>query len=298
MYQSLQRWRKYTQTFFFILFLIAPVFNIFRFDLNEQQFWFFGMRWSLGLEAFQHGKISVLEASTNVLFKGIIPVVSFIVLFLGIAFRYGRLYCGWLCPHFSSVELLNTLLHRACGKLSFWEKLPVHRQGVTPNRQWWPVFGLSCLIMGFVWAITLLTYLQPPLEIWFRLFSGTLSLKQTLFLIIGTTVLTIEFIVGRHLFCRYACSVGLFQSLAWMANPRAMEVTFHREQAKDCKTCRSECSPPAPGNACDDICPMRLQPRTLKRKMFSCVQCGLCLSACETTQSAQNKSSSLSWKNT
>ena len=298
MYQSLQRWRKYTQTFFFILFLIAPVFNIFRFDLNEQQFWFFGMRWSLGLEAFQHGKISVLEASTNVLFKGIIPVVSFIVLFLGIAFRYGRLYCGWLCPHFSSVELLNTLLHRACGKLSFWEKLPVHRQGVTPNRQWWPVFGLSCLIMGFVWAITLLTYLQPPLEIWFRLFSGTLSLKQTLFLIIGTRVLTIEFIVGRHLFCRYACSVGLFQSLAWMANPRAMEVTFHREQAKDCKTCRSECSPHAPGNACDDICPMRLQPRTLKRKMFSCVQCGLCLSACETTQSAQNKSSSLSWKNT
>ena len=60
MYQSLQRWRKYTQTFFFILFLIAPVFNIFRFDLNEQQFWFFGMRWSLGLEAFQHGKISVM----------------------------------------------------------------------------------------------------------------------------------------------------------------------------------------------------------------------------------------------
>ncbi len=295
---KIQRRRRFIQTAFFIIFLAAPAFNLFRFDLNTQQFWFLGMKWSLGLDAFQHGKISVLEASANILLKGILPIVGFIVTFLAIAYRYGRLYCGWMCPHFSSVELLNSLLQRAYGKFSFWDKSPVHRHGINPNRQWAPVFWLSCLMMGFVWAITLLTYLQPPFEVWFNLFSGQLSFKQGLFLSVGTTVLTIEFIVGRHLFCRYACSVGLFQSLAWMANPRAMEITFHREQAKDCKTCRSECTPPAPGNACDDICPMRLQPRTMKRKMFSCVQCGLCLNACETTQSAQNRPSSLSWKNT
>jgi ferredoxin-type protein NapH len=26
---------------------------------------------------------------------------------------------------------------------------------------------------------------------------------------------------ARHLFCRFGCAVGLFQSLAWMANPKA-----------------------------------------------------------------------------
>jgi ferredoxin-type protein NapH len=34
-------------------------------------------------------------------------------------------------------------------------------------------------------------------------------------------VFTLEFALARHLFCRFGCAVGLFQSLAWMANPGA-----------------------------------------------------------------------------
>ncbi|MCC7544828.1 MAG: hypothetical protein IT506_05000 [Aquabacterium sp.] len=41
---------------------------------------------------------------------------------------------------------------------------------------------------------------------------------------------------------------------------------------------------------------MRLHPRDIKRMMFSCVQCGQCLQACEQSQAAVQKPPILSWK--
>ena len=161
--------------------------------------------------------------------------------------------------------------------------------------------------MGLWGAIPLLTYLLPPKVIWGGLVTGELTINQLRFLLVGTTVFTLEFAFARHLFCRFGCAVGLFQSLAWMANPRGMVVAFTRERARDCKTCREETHrPPAaqaaaaltamPGNACDATCPMRLRPRNIKRLMFSCVQCGQCLSACDTTHTAQHRTPTLQWE--
>ena len=156
-------------------------------------------------------------------------------------------------------------------------------------------------------ATTLLTYLLPPQLIWSSLFSGTLTANQLRFLLVGTAVFAAEFAFARHLFCRFGCAVGLFQSLAWMANPRGLVVSFERERARDCRTCQSEqrsapahaalAAPDAPlGNACDSVCPMRLQPRNIKRRMFSCVQCGQCLDACDSTHTAQGRSPTLQWR--
>ena len=41
---------------------------------------------------------------------------------------------------------------------------------------------------------------------------------------------------------------------------------------------------------------MRLNPRNIKRMMFSCVQCGQCLTACDSSQSAQQRAPTLEWK--
>jgi len=150
---------------------------------------------------------------------------------------------------------------------------------------------VACVVFGFAWAITLLTYLLPPAMIWGNLVNGTLTPNQTRFLVVGTLVFTLEFTLARHLFCRYGCAVGLFQSLAWMANPKGMVVSFTRERARECKTCD------APrGSACDNACPMRLNPRNIKRMMFACVQCGQCLTACDTTQTDQGRTPTLEWK--
>jgi ferredoxin-type protein NapH len=104
---------------------------------------------------------------------------------------------------------------------------------------------------------------------------ATLTRNQGLFIGVGTVVLFLEFTFARHLFCRYACAVGMFQSLAWMTNRRAMVVGYQRERARDCASCPS---------FCDHVCPMRLKPRNIKRLMFACTQCGQCIDACETVQ--------------
>jgi polyferredoxin len=213
---------------------------------------------------------------------------------MGVAWRYGRLYCGWLCPHFSLVETLNATLQRACGKLSLWEKRATPRGDIVPNRLWWPVFGTLCLVFGFLWAITLLTYLLDPAMIWRNLLGGTLTANQARFLLAATTIFTAEFAFARHFFCRFGCAVGLFQSLAWMANPKGMVVAFRREQARDCRTCATPQQPG--GNACDNGCPMRLNPRNIKRMMFSCVQCAKCIDACDTSQGAQRRTPLLEWR--
>ncbi|WP_374488330.1 4Fe-4S binding protein [Zoogloea sp.] len=102
----------------------------------------------------------------------------------------------------------------------------------------------------------------------------------------GALVLSLEFLFARHLFCRYACAVGLFQSLAWMANKDALVVGFTRPRAADCAQCYS---------ACDHVCPMRLKPRNIKQLMFACTQCGQCMHACATTQAHNPAGPLLRW---
>ena len=234
---QLQRRRRWFQAAFFAVFLLAPALNLLRFDLTETQLWVLGFRWSLGIEAFMRGEATAMQTAWSIVWRGILPVLTLVTAFLTVAYHFGRLYCGWLCPHFSLVETLNDLLHRATGKLSVWDKSPTPRPGRSADKRWWPVFLVACLVFGFVWAITLLTYLLPPAMIWGNLVHGTLTPNQTRFLVVGTLVFTLEFTLARHLFCRYGCAVGLFQSLAWMANPKGMVVSFTRERARECKTC-------------------------------------------------------------
>lgn len=291
--QRLQRLRRATQVGFFVLFLLAPAFDLLRFDLNETQLWLLGHRWSLGIDAFLHHQASATDAALGIILRGILPALALVVAFLTIAYKFGRLYCGWLCPHFSLVETLNDLLHRACGKFSLWDAAPTPRGDRTPQCRWWPLFFISCLVFGFAWAVTLLSYLLPPAEVWGNLLSGTSTPNQARFLAIGTAVFTAEFLFARHLFCRFGCAVGLFQSLAWMANPRGLVVAFDRSRARDCRDCSTPASPA--GAACDQVCPMRLKPRNIKRLMFSCVQCGQCLTACDSSNTQRAQAPSLEW---
>ncbi|WP_353396002.1 4Fe-4S binding protein [Hydrogenophaga sp. 5NK40-0174] len=291
----LQRRRLFFQLGFFALFLLAPALNLLRFDLNETQLWFLGQRWSLGIDAFRAGEISATEAALHIVTRAFLPAMAVVGTFLAVAWRYGRLYCGWLCPHFTLVEMLNQVLYRASGRFSVWEKRGPVDAKVEPSAKWWPVFFMLCLMFGFAWAITLLTYLLPPAEVWGNLMRGTATPNQARFLLAGTLVFTLEFAFARHLFCRFGCAVGFFQSLVWMANPKGMVVAFDRARARDCRSCHTDRF--SHGAACDNGCPMRLHPRNIKRMMFSCVQCGQCLDACDESQQVeQGRAPLLTWK--
>lgn len=290
---ALQRRRRALQAGFFVLFLLAPALDLLRFDLHEAQLWVLGQRWTLGIAAFQRGELTANEVALSILLRGIVPALLLVVGFLAVAYRWGRLYCGWLCPHFSMVEQLNDLLHRAIGKFSLWDRTTTPRPGRRPQRRWWPLFAVACALLGFTWAVTLLSYLLPPAEVWGGLLHGRSTPNQARFLAIATLVFTLEFAFARHLFCRFGCAVGFFQSLAWMANPRALVVSFDRQRASDCRGCATATSPQ--GDACETACPMRLRPRQIKRLMFSCVQCGQCLEQCEQSHAEAQRTPNLQW---
>ncbi|RLJ22143.1 4Fe-4S binding protein [bacterium endosymbiont of Escarpia laminata] len=286
-----QRLRSWFQAGFFSLFVLAPPLDLFRFDLNLNHFLFLGMHWTLGLDELVAGEISGLEAGFNILIRGFVPLLLIGGGLIWIALRYGRLYCGWLCPHFSVVETINRLMFRASGKQSIWEKSPQPEQQpdgaiIQPEKKFWPLTWLAALGFAFLWAVVLLTYLLPPSEIYHNLLHGSLTPNQARFIGVGTLLLFIEFMFARHLFCRFGCAIGLFQSLAWMANDRGMVVGFDRNRARLCGDCN---------NACDNICPMRLKPRTIKRRMFTCTECAQCISACEQVQAPQRQKTLLHW---
>ena len=93
--QALQIWRRRAQIGFFALFLLAPSLNLLRFDLYETQLWVLGMRWSLGIDGLLTGEISATQAALNLLWRALLPAVLLVGGFLALAYRYGRIYCGW-----------------------------------------------------------------------------------------------------------------------------------------------------------------------------------------------------------
>ena len=275
-----QKQRLWTRTLFFILFIVAPPLNIFRFDLTLNHFILFGQPWTLGLEAFQSGDVTPTQAVLNIILRGFVPLALVVGVGAWVSWRWGRLYCGWLCPHFSVVEIINSLMRRASGKLSVWNKkqLPqLQSDGthIVPDGNWWFVTAIAAVGFAFLWAVVLLTYLLPPAEIYANLWNATLTRNQAVFLTVATLALTIEFTFARHLFCRYGCAVGVAQSLIWMGNKRAMVVGFDRLHASACIAC---------DKSCEHACPMHLQPRSIKRKMFTCTQCMQCVQSCEQVQ--------------
>ncbi|HEY0634713.1 MAG TPA: 4Fe-4S binding protein [Gammaproteobacteria bacterium] len=287
----LQRRRLVLQGGFFLLFLLAPLFDLFRYDLNRGHFYLLGMEWRLGIEPFLRGEIGAGEVVANLLLRGFVPLVLVAGLFIGIAWRYGRLYCGWLCPHFAVVETINKLMVKAGGKPSLWERAPLPLQQADgslrqSSRRYWPVTWFAALFFAMLWATTLLTYLLPPAEIYHNLLHNTLTANQFRFITVGSALFFIEFMFARHLFCRFGCAIGLFQSLAWMANRKALVVDFDKSRARGCNDCN---------NACDHVCPMRLKPRTQKRSMFTCTQCAKCIEACTHVQERQQSVTLLRW---
>ncbi|MFP5505663.1 MAG: 4Fe-4S binding protein [Gammaproteobacteria bacterium] len=276
---------------FFLLFVVAPPLDLFRLDLHQGHFILLGLDWTLGLDPFLRGEAGPGTAALNLFLRGFLPLALLAGGLLWVAWRYGRLYCGWLCPHFSVVETINNLMFRASGKPTLWEKSPLpERQpdgrNIVPDRRYWPLAAFAVLFFAFLWAVVLLTYLLPPKEIYANLFSGELTRNQAVFIGVATLAFIVEFTLARHLFCRYGCAVGLFQSLAWMANKRAMVVGFDGSRASACASCNA---------ACDNACPMRLKPRSIKRKMFTCTQCAQCISACTEVQAPHNAPSLLQW---
>ena len=292
---ALQRYRVLAQIGFFALFALTPVFDLLRYDLTAKHAYFLTFQWHLGIDDLIAGRVEPRAAAVNLVLYLFLPLLGTAALIIGVAWKWGRLYCGWLCPHFSVVETINRLMLFATGKHSLWDKnkTPPWEPDGTPTprdpRYWFLVVPVA-LGFAFAWAVVGLTYLMPPFQVYHGLLNFSLYRGEVIFLSAATTVLTLEFLFARHLFCRYGCAVGIFQSFAWMVNKKAMVVGFERKRLTDCAGCLN-----GHGSACDAVCPMRLKPRNVKRWMFACTQCGQCISACGTVNRDSPQGPLLRW---
>lgn len=277
-----QQSRTLTRVAFFLLFLFAPLLDIFRFDLTLGHFIIFGQQWTLDLGGVLTGSTDRAQATGNIFLKAILPAAGFIVVMFFIIWRYGRIYCGWLCPHFSVVEMINQSMLKHLNRVTLWEKPSKPNKSIMPR----VIVAATAICMAFIWAVGLLSYLLPPVPLLKDLVNLNLGFGSTIFITAATIVFSIDFIFARHLFCKYGCALGLFQSLIWMGNQKAMVVKFDRTRAKLCRDCTK---------ACDTACPMRLPTRNMKRAKFTCTQCAQCISACKEVQKDNPDGSLLIW---
>jgi len=219
----------------------------------------------------------------------LLPFVALGIILATTARRWGRLYCGWLCPHYSVVEIINGLTRSASGKHTLWKKKPLPQQqsdgtAIEPNAWYWIPTVLAILLFSLLWAVGTLSYILPPAELYYNLLHFTLDGKELIAVVAITFILILDFAFARHLFCRYGCSVGILQSLFWMSNKQALVVGFDRTRVRECVSCDA---------SCEIACPMELPPRGIKRKKFSCTQCMLCIEACDRVQAPKTQPSLL-----
>ena len=122
---ALQRARLLAQMSFFTLFTVTPIFDLFRYDLTEKHAYFLTMPWHLGIDELIAGSGDPKTAAINIILFLFLPVLGTLGVIIAVAWKWGRLYCGWLCPHFSVVETINRLMLFATGKHSVWDKKQV-----------------------------------------------------------------------------------------------------------------------------------------------------------------------------
>jgi len=284
---ALQAARISSKIGFFALFLLAPLLDIFRYDVDLGHIILFGHAWTISIDSILYGGGDSVDAAIKIFSRVLIPGMAFVAITGYLIWKFGRIYCGWLCPHFSVVELVNDLMLKQLNRVTIWEKASITNKKLLPRI----IVGIAAVAMAFLWAVALVTYLVNPSEVLSGIVNFNLGFGTSLFICVATFVFSADFIFARHLFCKYGCALGLFQSLIWMANNKAMVIKFDRARAKACRDCINyhEHKP------CDQACPMRLPTRNMKRAKFTCTQCVQCVSACNQVQKDNPEGGLLSW---
>lgn len=266
--------RRLTQIAFTLFILLAPAFDIFRYDSATKELFLFGKVWTLGITreiVMEQSLKTATDVAAIFFLKAILPWLAVLAFFPLMGFLFGRFFCGWLCPEGALFEFADFLTLKVLGRRSLYAKAD-NDPSVDKSRRWiYLIFGmLFFAVIPPVVAIALSGYFIAPSTIWHQITTGNLStgVKAA---IIGVTIymLTTSLFV-RHVFCKYVCAAGLMQMLFGWISPFSLKVRFKKEEFSRCTDCRK----------CERACFMGVKPRAVKRDI-NCVNCGECISACE-----------------
>ncbi len=241
------RSRRRIQFACFLVFVALPFFNVMRFDIPRQRFYFAG--YELWINEF-----AILFFSLLFLLYGITAA----------SMLYGRVYCGYLCPQmiFSEASLqLEERIRRFVNKR--YIRMDAKKRQWIVRGLFYAALGAASVFLAFVF----ISYFIEPRDLLGRLFAFDIKTAGG---IAGaaTTILTfLDFAFVRTTFCKTICPYGYLQG---MFGDRNTLIVQYRDADKTCIECKK----------CVRVCHMGIDIRKSPYQI-ECIHCGECVDACE-----------------
>lgn len=243
-YHKLRRWIQFGC---FLIFVILPFFNVMRFDIPRQRFYFAG--YELWINEF--------------------GIIFFSLLFLlyvitAASMLYGRVYCSYFCPQmiFSEASLaLEDKIKRLTNKK--FSGLSV------AQRQWFSraLFYGALLIGSIFLAFVFISYFVEPRDLIGRLMSLDIKTYGGLAGATTTLITFLDFAFVRQKFCTTICPYGYLQGM--LGDKNTLLVEYRDPGAVDCIECKK----------CVRVCHMGIDIRKSPYQI-ECIHCGECVDAC------------------
>lgn len=244
---SYHKLRKWVQVVCVIIFVALPFFNVMRFDIPRQRFYFAG--YELWINEF---------------------AIIFFALMFGMfliaaaAILYGRIYCGYLCPQMIFSEMaagVENRLRRAVNKRFI--KWPIQRRHLIVRSLFYLLLGMISVFLAFVF----ISYFVEPRDLFWRLMALDLHTAGGIAGATTTLLTFLDFTLVRQRFCTTVCPYGYIQGI--LGDDHTLIVQY-RDAAHECIECKK----------CVRVCEMGIDIRHSPYQI-ECIHCGDCIDACE-----------------
>jgi polyferredoxin len=221
------------------------------------------------LSLYLFGQVLRIEELYLVLFF----TLAFGLCFLLLTLVLGRVWCGWLCPQTTLVDLAEWMAQTLGLKLqhnrlrgALWRKIVV---------QW------GYLLLSFLVAANLLWYFIEPRQFFVQLVSFDLHYAAWITLIVTALLLYLDLAVVRRLMCSEFCPYGRFQTA--LVDKATLTLHLPDSERNRCVECGS----------CVRACPMEIDIR--RGYQVECINCGRCLDSCRQVMSKRGEPGLISY---
>lgn len=269
---NMARFRQFTRIGTIVALILIPLLGLFRIDVSsgfvilDRQIWFadFFIVFGFWLAA----------------------ACLFIVLYS----TMGNVFCGWVCPQNTFSTWANNLTSRLLGKRAIinWGDEPASTRISSGKNHWqnWTTLALKILGAAMLISIIPMLYFLPREAIWaFVTLQAHPALSNSLYWIYAVFVFIVATNIAliRHYVCRYMCIYRMWQFL--FKTRDTLHLEYETARGQECATC----------NYCETKCPVGIDPRNTLT-YDSCINCGECVSACDSLHKKQGVAGLLSLK--